>query len=277
MAAMKRALVLLPAALLLAACRGEKDPVLARVGKLKITQSEFQRKLADVSAGYQDYVLTPSGRRQFLDVLIREKLVLAAAQHSDVPRSADFRARLEQLRRDEEERVRDGSEALLTSLWVDDLRKKGVLTVSDAEVRDYVAKNPVEVEIRHVLLGTPEKAEAVAKKLRAGANFAKVAQAESLDASTAAQGGKFPPMMYGEVIPEIEEVVFRMRVGEIGGPLKSKFGYHVVRKDGEKRLDAASEETRERVERLLEKQKLDRYLQGMQEKFPVEVVDEQFK
>ena len=277
MGSMKRAFLLLPAALLLAACRGEKDPVLARVGKLKITQSEFQRKLADVSQGYQDYVLTPSGRRQFLDVLIREKLVLAAAQRSDVPRSADFRARLEQLRRDEEDRVRDGSEGLLTALWIEDLRKRGELKVSDAEVREYLAKNPMEVEVRHVLLGTPAKAEAVAKKLRSGANFAKVAQEESLDASTAAQGGKFPALMYGEVIPEIEEVVFRMRVGEIGGPLKSKFGYHVVRKDGEKRLSAADADTRERVARLIEKQKLDRYLQAMQDKFPVEVVDEQFK
>jgi parvulin-like peptidyl-prolyl isomerase len=277
MAQMKRALALLPAALLFAACRGEKDPVLARVGKLKISQSEFQRKLADVSQGYQDYVLTPSGRRQFLDVLIREKLVLAAAQHSDVPRSADFRARLEQLRRDEEERVRDGSEALLTTMWIEDLRRRGELKVSETEVREYIAKNPNEVEVRHVLLGSAEKAEAVAKKLRSGANFAKVAQEQSLDASTAAQGGKFPPLMYGEVIPEIEEVVFRMRVGEIGGPLKSKFGYHVVRKDGEKRLSADDAETRERVARLIEKQKLDRYLQKVQDKFPVEVVDEQFK
>lgn len=274
---MKRTVFLLSAALILAACRGEKDPVLARVGKLKISSSEFQRKLADVSAGYQDYVLTPSGRRQFLDVLIREKLVLAAAQHSDVPRSAGFRARLEQLRRDEEERVRDGSEALLTTMWIEDLRKRGELKVSDAEVREYVAKNPNEVEVRHVLLGTADKAAAAAKKIRGGANFAKVAQEQSLDAATAAQGGKFPPLMYGEVIPEIEEVVFRMRVGEIGGPLKSKFGYHVVRKDGEKRLSVESEETRERVAHLIEKQKLDRYLQQMQDKFPVEVVDEQFK
>jgi parvulin-like peptidyl-prolyl isomerase len=274
---MKRALLLLPAVLLFAACRGEKDPVLARVGKLKIAQSEFQRKLAEVSQGYQDYVLTPSGRRQFLDVLIREKLVLAAAQSSDVPRSADFRARLEQLRRDEEERVREGSEALLTAMWIEDLRTRGQLKVSDAEVRDYVAKYPNEVEIRHVLLATPAKAEAVAKKLRSGANFAKVSQESSLDATTAAQGGKFPPLMYGEVIPELEEVVFRMRTGEIGGPLKSKFGYHVVRKDGEKRLSLDSAETRERVSRLIEKQKLDGYLQQMQEKFPVEVVDEQFK
>lgn len=274
---MRRAYLLLPAALAFAACHGDRDPVLARVGKLKITQSEFQRKLAEVSSGYQDYVLTPSGRRQFLDVLIREKLVLAVAQHSDVSRSAEFRGRLEQLRRDEEDRVRDGSESLLTSLWVEDLRARGELKVSDAEVREYVAKYPMEVDIRHVLLAAPEKAEVVAKKLRSGANFAKVAKEQSLDASTASQGGKFPPLMYGEVIPELEEVVFRMRVGEIGGPLKSKFGYHVVKKDAEHRLSPDSEETRERVTRLIEKQKLDRYLQQMQEKFPVEVVDEQFK
>lgn len=276
MAGMRRAFLLLTAALVFAACR-EKDPVLARVGKLKITQSEFQRKLTEVSAGYQDYVLTPSGRRQFLDVLIREKLVLAAAQHSDVPRTADYKARLDQLRKDEQERVRDGSEALLTSMWIEDLRNKGVLKVTDDEVRDYIAKNPTEVEIRHVLLATPAKAEEVAKKLRAGANFAKVAQEDSLDASTAAQGGKFPPLMYGEVIPELEEVVFKMRVGEIGGPLKSKFGYHVIKKEAEHRLSADSAETRERVAHLLEKQKLDAYLQQKQEMFPVEVVDEQFK
>lgn len=275
MAEMRRALLLLTAALVFAACR-DKDPVLARVGKLKITQSEFQRKLSEVSAGYQDYVLTPSGRRQFLDVLIREKLVLAAAQHSDVPRAADFRSRLEQLRKDEEDRVRDGSEVLLTTMWIEDLRNRGVLKVTDAEIGDYLAKNPVEVEIRHVLLATPAKAEEVAKRLRAGANFAKVAQEESLDASTASQGGRFPPLMYGEVIPELEEVVFKMRVGEIGGPLKSKFGYHVVKKDAEHRL-AGSAETRERVSHLLEKQKLDAYLQQKQEMFPVEVVDEQFK
>lgn len=83
--------------------------------------------------------------------------------------------------------------------------------------------------------------------------------------------------MYGEVIPELEEVVFRMRSGEIGGPLKSKFGYHVVRKDGERRLATGSREVRERVEVLLEKQKFDRYLQQVEEKFPVEVVDEQLK
>ena len=271
------ALLLIAAAAAAAACSSRRDPVLARVGRLTITQSEFQRKLADVSADYQDYVLTPSGRRQFLDVLIREDLVLAAAQSSDVPRSPEFRARLEQLRRDEEERVRDGENALLTQMWIEDLRKRGDLAVSDAEVSAYLNAHPTEVLFRHVLLATPEKAEAAAKKLRAGASFAKIAKEDSLDGATAEHGGEFPPLMYGEIIPELEDIVFRMRVGEIAGPLKSKFGYHVVRKDAEKPLDKSDPQTRERVSRLLEKQKLDAHLQQIEKKFPVEVVDEQFK
>lgn len=275
MPVMRRLSLLLLAGLALAACRSEKDPVVAKVGKLKITQSEYRKKLAEVSSGYQDYVLTPSGRRQFLDVLVREKLVVAAAQASDVPRSADFRQRLDRLRKEEEERVREGGEYLLTTLWVDDLRKRGILKVEDSEVAEYVEKHPTEVDMRHILLATPDKAEEIAKRLRGGANFAKLAKEESLDAATAADGGRLPPSLYGEVIPELEEVVFRMRPGEIGGPLKSKFGYHVLRKEGERRPPL--EEAKERVARLLEKQKLDRHLQSVQEKFPVEIVDEEFK
>jgi len=84
-----------------------------------------------------------------------------------------------------------------------------------------------------------------------------------------------PGAIYGEVIPDLEDIVFRMRTGDISGPIKSKFGYHVLRKDGEKARSFA--EAKERVLRLLEKQKLDAYLQSMQDKFPMEVVDEQFK
>jgi peptidyl-prolyl cis-trans isomerase C len=274
---MRRFPLAIAAVLLAGACRGTKDPVIARVGKLTITQSEFQRKLADVSQNYQDYVLTPSGRRQFLDVLIREKLVLAAAQQSDVPRSADYRMKIEALRRTEEERVRDGSEALLTTMWLENLRQNGFLKVTDQEARDYIEKHPTEVLVREILVATPEKAQALAKKLRAGASFAKLAKENSLDAATAADGGRFPPLMYGEVIPELQEIVFHMRVGEIGGPLKSKFGYHVLRKDGERRLSAKDPETIARVKRLIEKQKLDAYLQKFEETHPVEVVDDQFK
>jgi peptidyl-prolyl cis-trans isomerase C len=84
-----------------------------------------------------------------------------------------------------------------------------------------------------------------------------------------------PPAIYGEIIPELEDVVFKMKVGEIAGPIKSKFGYHVIKKESEHKVDLS--ETHDRISKIMEKQKLDHYLQSIQEKFPVEVVDEQFK
>jgi parvulin-like peptidyl-prolyl isomerase len=258
----------------LGGCR-RKEPIVARVGSQTITQSEFQRKLSEVSQSYQNYVLTPNGRRQFLDILIREKMILAAANASDVKRSGPFKAQLAQLRAEEEARLRESRDYLMVAMWLDGLREKGLLHTSEEEVRDYWRKHPVEVNVRHVLLATSNEAEAIAKKARGGANFAQLAKQHSLDAGTAADGGKMSATLYGEIIPDLEDVVFRMRIGEIGGPIKSKFGYHVVKKDNERRTDF--EDVKDRILQLLEKQKLDRYLQSIQEKFPVEVVDEQFK
>ncbi len=257
-----------------AACKPQ-DPVVARIGPLTITQSEFRRKLDDVAQNYQGYVETPNGRRQFLDVLIREKMILAAAGASDVRKSPEFRAQLDQLRAEEDERLREGREYLMTSLWLQQLRQKGIVKADEEEARDYFRKHPTEVEVRHILVATPGEAEQLAKKARSGANFGLLAKEHSLDAATASQGGKMPAAIYGEIIPDLEDIIFRMRVGEISGPIKSKFGYHVLRKDGERKLKF--EDVQDRIVKLLEKQKLDKYLQSIQEKFPVEVVDEQFK
>lgn len=269
---MKRAaaaLILLASA---GACR--REPVVARVGSLEITESEFRSKLGDVAPDYQNYVLTPNGRRQFLDVLIREKLILAAAEDSGVQRSQAFKAKWEQLRAEEERKLAQGREYLTITLWREDLRNRGVLKVSDKEVADQYARYPKEALVRHILFASAEDAEAALKKLRSGANFAVMAK-DSLDAETAADGGRMKPALYGEIIPELEDVVFKGKVGELVGPIRSKFGYHVLKKDAEKpvRLD----DVRERIRIILEKQKLDQYLQTLQPRFPVEVVDVQFK
>lgn len=248
---------------------------MAKVGGLVISQADFRRKLADVAEGYQNYLVTPSGRRQFLDVLIREKLILAAAMRSGVPQADEFKAEMQRLKEEEEVRLREGRDYLLTRLWLDDLRSKGVLRASEDDAREYHRKYPLEIHLSHILLATPEEAEAAANKTRSGSSFAAAAKSLSLDSSTAVEGGRMQPAIYGEIIPDLEDVVFRMRNGEVGGPIKSKFGYHVLRKDSERPLPF--EEARPRILRLLEKQKLDRYLESIQKNFPVEVVDEQFK
>lgn len=276
---MTRALLpALAAALLLCpACRKGGERVLARVGKTVITEPEFDRKLAEVAPDYRSYVLTPSGRRQFLDVLIREKIVLEAARVSGAESSPEYQEQLAELRRQEEEKLAEAGNYLLTRLWMEGLRRKGVLAVGEDEVKAFHKEHPSEVQARHILLPTPEEAEAAMKAVRSGsgaltARFAAFAQKNSLDADTAADGGRMRPMLFGEILPELE-VVFRMKSGELAGPVASKLGYHVLLKEGER--PAPFVEAEPRIRAILEKQKFDRHLQSLQPSLKVEVFDAQ--
>lgn len=258
------------------ACRKprEEEEVVARVGRAAITQTEFQRKLQEVAPGYQSYVATPHGRRQFLDVLIREKLMLEAAKADGVAESPDFREQMAELRREEEAKLREAHDYLLSKLWIERLREKRLVSADEEEARDYLRRNPVQVTARHILVATADEAESVLARVRGGASFAETAKKLSLDGETAAEGGRMRPALMGETLPELE-VLFKMRVGEVGGPVRSKFGYHILHKDGEDR--PAFEAVRGRVLEIVEKQKLDRHLQSVQASIRVEVVDEQFK
>ncbi|MEE8424894.1 MAG: peptidylprolyl isomerase [Elusimicrobiota bacterium] len=260
----------------LSACAKTEESVVAHVGNAVITESEFRRKLAEVAPDYQNYVMTPHGRRQFLDVLIREKMILQAARGDGVGASPEFKDRMRSLRKDEARKLAEARDYLLTRLWLDRLREKGVLKVTDEDVRAFHRKHPKEVQVRHILLPTAEEAESVLKRLRreGKSSFAAIAKKSSLDADTAAAGGQMRPQLFGEIIPELE-VVYKMRVGELGGPVRSNFGYHILLKEKERRTRLSK--VRERIREIIEKQRLDEHLKSLQASFPVEVVDAQFK
>lgn len=257
------------------ACGSNKDHVMARVGKLDITQSDFHRKLTEVASEYQNYLLTPNGRKQFLDILVREKLILAAAKDSSVSGSRKYKDEIAKMQEEFDSRMKDYKDYLLTKMWLDDLKEKGVMQVSEDEIREHHKKHPYEIYLDHIVVSTPEEAETIMRKVRSGASFQNTARTLSLDADTASRGGRLPPFLYGEFLPDLEDVAFKMRVGEIQGVVKSKFGYHVLRKNGEKPL--SYEEAKERISKLLKKKKLDEYLETLQSKYKVEVLDDQYK
>ncbi len=254
--------------------RLDTEEIVARVGNSTISQTEFRRKIEEVSTEYQGYVLTPQGRRQFLDVLIREKLILEAARADGVERQPEFQDEMNRLRREEEAKIRDAHDHLLAKIWVDRLKSKGVLVVRDDELVDYHRRNPNEVVARHILLATAQEAETVLKSARRGTPFAVLAKKKSLDADTAIRGGRMAPALRGEIIPELE-VLFKMSLGEVAGPLRSSFGYHIILK--EKQVKTKFSDVKDRVLGIVEKNKLDAHLQSLQARHRVEVIDAQFQ
>ncbi len=267
---MKRLLTLLGVVLLISACSRQDGKVLARVGSEKITEPYLQSKFAEISPAAREYLASKPGRRQFLDVIIHERLMLIAARKSRIANGEDYKTRVKQKEAEMKETLEDYKDFMLTRMWVEDMRS-GELKVTDAEARDYYRQYPNTVTLAHILLPSEEVAEKVMKKLKAGADFERTAKEYSLDKETV----RLPPVMYGEFLPELEDMAFKMRVGETQGIVKTSLGFHIIKKLSQEKVD----ETRalERVRKILEKKKFDAYLAKFQEKNKVEVIDENYK
>jgi len=122
----------------------------------------------------------------------------------------------------------------------------GEIAVSEAEVRAFYERNrarferPEEVSARHILLRIPPPADAAAvagvqararalrEEIRAGADFAELARRHSADAS-AAQGGELGRFPRGRMVPGFEAVAFALEPGEVSEPVRTEFGWHLVK------------------------------------------------
>lgn len=128
-----------------------------------------------------------------------------------------------------------------------DLQK--LQTPTDEELHSYYSTNrsrwvkAEQVKARHILIkadalvGTATakaKADELYKKAKAGEDFAKLATANSQDEGSAKKGGDLGYFNKGDMVPEFEASAFKLKVGEIGEPVLSKFGWHIIKVEGKK-------------------------------------------
>jgi peptidyl-prolyl cis-trans isomerase C len=108
---------------------------------------------------------------------------------------------------------------------------------TDEEIQKYYEQNkeaqfttPEQVCVSHILFAKDqkEKAEDVKKQLEEGDDFAKLAKQYSQDPGSAEKGGDLGCLGKGETVPPFEEAAFGADEGEIVGPVKTEFGYHLL-------------------------------------------------
>ncbi len=89
-------------------------------------------------------------------------------------------------------------------------------------------REPDRVKIRHILVSTKKEAENILEELKKGEDFKVLAREKSIDFS-ASKGGDLGYIVRGTVIPEFEKAAFSLKPGEISGPVKTRFGWHILK------------------------------------------------
>lgn len=111
---------------------------------------------------------------------------------------------------------------------------------SDAEAKKFYQDNKTmfsrgeEVQASHILVKTEAEAKKLREELLKGADFASLAKKHSTDPGSGQQGGDLGYFGKGRMVPEFEKAAFALKINEISQPVKTQFGYHLIKKTGQR-------------------------------------------
>ena len=121
------------------------------------------------------------------------------------------------------------------------IRLQYVRSAVRASITAHLQDEVEHVRARHILVARKTEAEQVLERLAAGESFARLAAQLSLDVSTKAFGGDLGWFVRGELLdPTLGEAAFSQSLDEIGGPIGTRLGYHILQviAKGERRIEA---------------------------------------
>jgi peptidyl-prolyl cis-trans isomerase C len=199
--------------------RAQDDPVVARVNGTDVRQSDLA--MAEEDLGSNIPQMTPEAKREYLITFMGDMLLVAkAAEAKKMADSNEFKQKLAYAR----------TKLLMESY----LQTEAKAAVTDAELHKVYdeavgqMKAEPEVHARHILVETEDEAKAVAAELKKGADFAELAKQKSKDPG-ASDGGDLGWFTKDQMVPEFSEVAFKLEKGQLSDPVKSQFGWHVIK------------------------------------------------
>ena len=200
--------------------------ILATVNGVAITEAEVDAMVAAFMQHGQN-VNNEQGRKMVLEQLISKKLLLLDAQKNLFEYDPEFKAELEMVKSD-----------LLVNFTMKKALEK--VAVTDDEAKDYYEKNKENfvtgeaVSASHILVDSEEKANEILAKINNNEiSFEDAARAES-SCPSKENGGNLGEFTRGQMVPEFDEACFTMEVGETRGPVKTQFGYHLIKLNSKK-------------------------------------------
>ena len=202
---------------LILGCAKNEGKIVAQVGDRKIAVDDLEQEYKQASRLIIQGRSELDRRRDALDKLIRDQIVILGAYKEGLNNEVENDTNVQKQKK----------QVLLSELYKTEILNKS--KVSEAEIKEQYEKSKEEVHAWHILVGTEAQAESIYQQLKNGADFAELAKEKSIDPSAPKNAGDLGFFGWGKMLPEFQEAAFKLKPGEISRPVKSMYGWHVIK------------------------------------------------
>ena len=220
------------------------EKILARVGTLTVTEADLAAMMQALGPRGEQYN-TPEGRRALTEELVAQKLFLLDAQKNLLEAEKAFQ---EQLKRAKEQLLTEY--AIRKTIERADVKEEEIQAFYNENLDKFTQGETVNAS--HILVETEEEAAKIAADIKAGTLTFEEAAAKYSSCPSKDAGGNLGDFGRGQMVPEFEEAAFALEVGVVSYPVKTQFGYHIIRTNAKGEAKPISyNEARESIQRKL--------------------------
>jgi len=240
------------------------DPVIARVNGVDITESDLA--LAEEDVGAEMQAASPDAKREQLIAYLADVIMVTqAAEKKKLGDHPDFKRRLGFLRN-----------KLLMGFELQEETKAAITDDALRQTYNDALKTmggQEEVHARHILVESEDEAKTILGELKAGADFAALAKEKSKDPGASA-GGDLGYFTKDQMVPEFAEVAFKMYPGQLSNPVKTQFGWHIIKlEDKRAKQPPEFDQVKDQIEAFLARKAQSEFIGQLRQSAKVERLD----
>jgi peptidyl-prolyl cis-trans isomerase C len=203
-------------------------------------------------------------RAQLKEEVVLREIFMQEAQKRGVGATEEFKTQMELAR-----------QTIMIRTLFADYQKKNLITDAaiQAEYDKFVEANGgKEFRARHILVEKEDEAKAIIKSIKGGAKFEDIAKKQSKDPGSGANGGDLDWAAAGSYVTEFSEAMVKLDKGQMTeAPVKSQFGWHVIRVDDVRQAQLPPlAEVKPQILQQMQQQQLSEYQRNLREKAKVE-------
>lgn len=247
-----------------------ENKLVAVVNGKEITQGDVLKFLNDLGPQVAMQFQSPDGIKRVIDELVNQELLYLEAVENKIEKDEEFQDILNQTKI-----------TLLKSYALGKLINEEEVTETEVEEfynehRDHY-KKPETVVASHILVDNEEKAQEILKEIEEGLSFEEAASKYS-SCPSKEQGGNLGEFGKGQMVPEFEAKAFEMEINTISEPVKTQFGYHIIKLNGKnpsrvRDLEEVKDEIYQQALRLKQQEKYLDKINELKGKYEVKIVE----